>query len=82
AAGPITAIPLLMFSAGVRRIPLSLLGFLQYIAPSLQFVLGVWLYHEPLSGARLIGFALIWLALAVYSVEGALRAWTAKPNTI
>jgi chloramphenicol-sensitive protein RarD len=82
AAGPITAIPLLMFSAGVRRIPLSLLGFLQYIAPSLQFLLGVWLYHEPLSSDRLIGFALIWLALALYSLEGAWRAWAVRPSTL
>jgi chloramphenicol-sensitive protein RarD len=75
AAGPITAIPLLMFATGVRRIPLSVLGFLQYIAPSLQFLLGVWLYHEPLSRDRLAGFVLIWIALAVYSVEGLSRAW-------
>jgi chloramphenicol-sensitive protein RarD len=82
AAGPITAIPLLMFSAGVRRIPLSVLGFLQYIAPSLQFLLGVWLYHEPLSSSRLIGFVLIWLALAVYSIEGFWRTWAVKPGSI
>jgi chloramphenicol-sensitive protein RarD len=82
AAGPITAIPLLMFSAGVRRIPLSLLGFLQYIAPTIQFLLGVWLYHEPLNHDRLIGFVLIWLALALYSVEGAWRAWAGKPAAI
>jgi chloramphenicol-sensitive protein RarD len=82
AAGPITAIPLLMFSAGVRRIPLSVLGFLQYIAPSLQFLLGVWLYHESLGSERLIGFVLIWIALAVYSTEGLWRAWATKPERI
>jgi chloramphenicol-sensitive protein RarD len=75
ASGPITAIPLLLFAAGARRIPLSVLGLLQYIGPSMQLVLGVLLYHEPFGQERLIGFAFIWLALAIYSAEGALRAW-------
>ncbi|MGE5622682.1 MAG: EamA family transporter RarD [Bacillota bacterium] len=75
AAGPITAIPLLLFAAGARRIPLSVLGLLQYIGPTLQLLLGVWLYHEPFGGARLFGFALIWGALAVYSLESVWRAW-------
>ncbi|NEX63173.1 EamA family transporter RarD [Noviherbaspirillum galbum] len=78
AAGPITAIPLLMFAAGARRIPLSLLGMLQYIGPTLQLLLGVWLYHEPFGGARLVGFALIWSALAVYSMEGVWRTWRGR----
>jgi len=79
AAGPITAIPLLLFAAGARRIPLSMLGLLQYIGPTLQLLLGVWLYHEPFGGARLAGFALVWSALAVYSLEGMWRAWMIKP---
>lgn len=79
AAGPITAIPLLLFAAGARRIPLSLLGLLQYIGPTLQLLLGVWLYGEPFDNMRLIGFALIWSALAVYSMEGVWRAYVAKP---
>lgn len=70
AAGPITAIPLLLFAAGARRIPLSLLGMLQYIGPSLQLMVGVWLYHEPFGGLTLLGYGLIWSALVVYSVEG------------
>lgn len=70
AAGPITAIPLLLFAAGARRIPLATLGLLQYISPSLQLLLGVWLYHEPFSTGRLIGFATIWTGLIVYSAEG------------
>jgi chloramphenicol-sensitive protein RarD len=78
AAGPITAIPLLLFAAGARRITLSLLGLLQYIGPTLQLLLGVWLYHEPFGGVRVIGFALIWSALAVYSLEGLWNNWTAK----
>lgn len=78
AAGPITAIPLLLFAAGARRIPLSVLGLLQYIGPSLQLLLGVWLYHEPFGGDRLIGFVVIWSALAVYSLEGLWRTWMVK----
>ncbi len=68
--GPLTAIPLLLFAAGARRIPLTTLGLLQYIAPTLQFALGVWLYQETMKPARLAGFTLIWLALLVYSLEG------------
>ncbi|MGB6056109.1 MAG: EamA family transporter RarD [Burkholderiaceae bacterium] len=75
AAGPITAVPLLLFAAGARRIPLTLLGLLQYLSPSLQLLLGVWLYHEPFGGTRLAGFALIWGALALYSAEGLWRGF-------
>jgi len=73
-AGPMTAVPLLLFAAGARRITMTLLGLLQYIAPTLQFALGVWLYQEPLSTSRLAGFAFIWAALAVYSLEGLWRS--------
>ena len=73
-AGPLTAVPLLLFAAGARRLPLSTLGLVQYISPSMQFVLGVWLFHEPLTTARLIAFGLIWTALAVYSAEGLWRS--------
>ncbi|MFK3739349.1 EamA family transporter RarD [Massilia sp. TN1-12] len=73
AAGPITAIPLLLFASGARRIPLSVLGLLQYLSPTLQFLLGVWLFQEPFSADRLVGFALIWIALALFALEGLLR---------
>lgn len=69
-AGPVTSIPLLMFGYAARRIPLSMLGFLQYIAPTLQFLLGVFVYNEPFPMERLVGFSIIWLALVVYSIEG------------
>lgn len=69
-AGPITAIPLLLFAAGARRIPLATMGLLQYISPSLQFALGVWLFGEAVQPARLLGFACIWGALVLYSLEG------------
>jgi chloramphenicol-sensitive protein RarD len=75
AAGPITAIPLLLFASGARQIPLSVLGLLQYLSPTLQFLLGVWIFHEAFTAARLVGFALIWLALVVYGAEG---VWTAR----
>ncbi|MEP6506088.1 MAG: EamA family transporter RarD [Betaproteobacteria bacterium] len=69
-SGPLTAIPLLLFAAGARRITLATLGTLQYLSPSIQFLLGVAWFGEPLQGTRLVGFALIWLALIVYSVDG------------
>ena len=68
-AGPLTAIPLLLFAAGARRLPMATLGILQYISPSLQMLLGVWLYGEAFEPARAIGFYLIWLALVLYSVD-------------
>ncbi|MDK2124554.1 EamA family transporter RarD [Parachitinimonas caeni] len=77
-AGPITAIPLLLFAAGARRIPLSLLGFLQYIGPSLQLLLGVFVYNEPFSQAKMVGFALIWSALALFSIDSYRTAQQSK----
>ncbi|MFZ6774481.1 EamA family transporter RarD [Undibacterium sp. SXout7W] len=70
ASGPVTAIPLLLFAAGARMIPMSTLGLLQYIAPSLQFLTGVLLFGEPFDQHRLAGFIAIWAALLVYSAEG------------
>jgi chloramphenicol-sensitive protein RarD len=73
AAGPVTTIPLLLFAAGARRIPFSLLGVLQYVTPSLQLALGVLLYHEPFGAAKMVGFGLVWLGLLVFLADG-LRA--------
>ena len=67
-----TAIPLLLFAAGARRITLATLGTLQYSSPTIQFLLGVTFFGEPLDPSRLIGFVLIWSALVVYSVDGFL----------
>ncbi len=72
-AGPITAIPLLLFAAGARRIPLSMLGLIQYVTPTLQLLIGVAIYREPFSIVQLIGYGAIWIALAVYSLEGLWR---------
>jgi chloramphenicol-sensitive protein RarD len=69
-AGPTTTLPLLLFAAGVRRIPLTLVGMLQYINPTMQISIGVLLYHEPFTSVQLIGFGLVWIALLVFAVEG------------
>ena len=69
AAGPFTAVPLLLFASGARRVSMATLGLLQYLGPSIQFVLGVFLYQEPFSASRSVGFVLIWAALALYSAE-------------
>lgn len=76
-AGPITAVPLLLFASGARLIPMSLLGMLQYLGPTLQLLLGVWLYHEPFSSTRLVGFAMIWAGCAVFSADLLVRSRSA-----
>jgi len=70
AAGVITAVPLLLFGSAARRVPLSTLGILQFIAPTCQFLLGVFVYGEAFTLARLVGFLCIWLALLLYIGEG------------
>jgi chloramphenicol-sensitive protein RarD len=70
--GVVTSIPLLMFASAARQIPLTMIGVLQYIAPTLQFLIGVFLYHEPFDRSRLIGFGLVWLALVIFWVENYL----------
>ena len=72
-AGPLTAIPLLLFAAGARLVRLSTMGFLQYLAPSISLVLAVFLYHEPFTQAHAVTFALIWSALALVSWEAFRR---------
>lgn len=79
AAGPITAAPLLLFAAGARRIPFSTLGLLQYLSPTIQLLIGVWLYHEPFA-ERALGYALIWVALALFSLEGLVHGWRSRPG--
>ncbi|WP_050469645.1 EamA family transporter RarD [Herbaspirillum chlorophenolicum] len=80
-SGPVTAVPLLLFARAARRIPLSLLGLLQYISPTIQLLTGVLIYDEPFAGDRAIGFSVIWLALAVYSAEGLWRFWRTRAQT-
>ncbi|MCX7707558.1 MAG: EamA family transporter RarD [Anaerolineae bacterium] len=69
-AGFVTAIPLILFAYGARRVPLTTMGVLQYAAPTGQFLIGVLAYGEPFTRSRLIGFSLIWAALLLYSIEG------------
>jgi chloramphenicol-sensitive protein RarD len=76
ASGLVTALPLILFAYGAQRIPYSLVGILQYIAPSLQLLCGVFLYGEPFTAAQAAGFACIWLALGIYATDGLLR-WRA-----
>lgn len=66
--GVVTAVPLILFAAGARRLPMKTLGLLQYLAPSIQFIMAVAVYNEPLDLPHLISFVLIWLSLAVFSL--------------
>jgi len=72
-SGPITAVPLLMFAGAAKTIPLSMLGVLQYIAPTGQFLVAVFLYGEPFPTYKLIGFGIIWIALVLFWAEGQRR---------
>jgi len=69
-SGAITAVPLLLFTAAAKRLPYTVLGFLQYIAPSLQFLLAVLVYGEKLTTAHIVCFGLIWTALVIFAVDG------------
>jgi chloramphenicol-sensitive protein RarD len=73
-AGALTALPLIGFSYAVRRIPYSTIGLMQYIAPTLQFLAGVFFFAEPFDRARAVGFVLIWIALAVFVGDSVYRA--------
>jgi chloramphenicol-sensitive protein RarD len=80
-AGVATAIPLLFFAAAARRVPLTVMGLLQYLAPVLQFLTGVLIYDEPMPASRLAGFALVWAALLLLTVDGLRsRARTRRRN--
>jgi chloramphenicol-sensitive protein RarD len=72
AYGVLTAIPLLLFGAAAKRVPLSYIGFMQYLTPTLQFLLGLFLFQEPMPAARWVGFAMVWFALSILSFD-ALR---------
>jgi chloramphenicol-sensitive protein RarD len=87
-SGVATAVPLLLFAASARRVPLSTVGLLQYVNPLMQLAIGVFVFHEPMPPARLVGFAIVWLALAVFTVDslraahGNRRAATAVPAEV
>jgi chloramphenicol-sensitive protein RarD len=74
-SGIATALPLLLFAHGARQITLTTLGLMQYIAPSIQLMLGVFIYNEPFSEERMVGFAFIWLALLLFTGENLYRRY-------
>jgi chloramphenicol-sensitive protein RarD len=71
-AGLVTTIPLLLFASAAQRIPLLLVGLFQYITPTLQFLIGALIYREPFTSDRFVGFGIVWVALAVFALEGFL----------
>jgi chloramphenicol-sensitive protein RarD len=77
-AGAVTAIPLMLFGAAAIRLPLTTLGILQYLAPVMQFLIGVLVYDEAMPASRLAGFALVWIALAVFTFDAIRGARTAR----
>jgi chloramphenicol-sensitive protein RarD len=69
AAGPVTAVPLLLFAAASSRVALSRMGLMQYLTPCIQFLIGVFVRHESLPALRLVGFLLVWVALLVFTAD-------------
>ena len=80
-SGLFTAVPLLFFASAANRVPLVGLGILQYLAPILQFACGVLIFDEPMPAARLAGFALVWLALIIFTADGIRRARQARAES-
>ncbi len=68
-AGVVTTIPLLMFASAAKQIPLTIVGLLQYIAPTIQFLIGIFIYKEPFDQAHFIGFSIVWVALIIFAAE-------------
>jgi chloramphenicol-sensitive protein RarD len=80
-AGAITAIPLLLFNGSTTRLPYTVIGLLQYITPTIQFSIGVWVRHEEMSTARWAGFAIIWCALIALAID-LVRSSRAVDNSV
>jgi chloramphenicol-sensitive protein RarD len=81
-AGIATAVPLLLFAASARRIPLSTVGLLQYLTPLMQLAIGVFVYDEPMPPARLAGFVIVWVALAVFTADTLRHARTGSRRSV
>lgn len=79
-AGAVTAVPLLLFAAGARRVPLTVIGLLQFVTPLLQFAIGVWVLGEPMTAERWIGFALVWASLVLLTLDSVLTAKKGRPG--
>lgn len=80
--GVLTTVPLVLFATAARRLPLAMVGLLQYVTPTMQYLTGVFIYHETMSGTRWVGFAVVWLALVVLSTDGyrAIRSSSPQPR--
>jgi chloramphenicol-sensitive protein RarD len=81
-AGPVTALPLLFFGFAAHRVPLSVLGPLQYVAPSLQLVIGVWVFDELMSPERWLAFVGVWIALVVFTVDALRNSRSRQPDLV
>jgi chloramphenicol-sensitive protein RarD len=81
-SGIVTALPLLLFAYAARRVTLTTVGILQYIAPTLQFLVGVLMYGETFTETRMVGFGAVWVALLIYSMEGVLEGKRRKSNAL
>lgn len=81
-SGLITAVPLLWFVAAARRLPLATLGFLQYLSPTGQFILGRFVYHEPFSSLKLACFSVVWLALVIFSIDSVIAFRRSRAGVI
>ncbi len=82
AAGVVTAVPLLLFASAARRIPLSLVGMLQYLTPVLQFLFGLFYFHEHMSAGRWVGFTLVWIALVILTVDTLHAGRRPRPQSL
>jgi chloramphenicol-sensitive protein RarD len=81
-AGVVTVVPLLLFASAAPRVPLTMIGLLQYINPTMQFLLGVLVYHEPFTHDRLIGFGLVWSGLILFWAEGLFARRNIAPEPV
>lgn len=77
-SGIITAIPLIFFASGAPKVPLTTIGILQYIAPTIQFLIGVFIYDEPFTSGQLVGFGIVWIALIIFTFEGLTNGYRAN----
>jgi chloramphenicol-sensitive protein RarD len=77
-AGGVTALPLLLFAAAARRLPLTMMGVIQYITPTLQFLAGIFVFHEKLNQGQLWSFMLIWTGLIIFTVDSVRAARSAR----
>ena len=79
-AGPVTAIPLMLFAGSATRVPLTVLGILEYITPVGLFIIGLVFFHEEMSSERWIGFSLIWIALVIFTIDELRHPHQAQPG--